>query len=80
MLLFVVWITLVIRERCVPERVLKLELFWAIRDCLENAPLGKQEVSQYLLNIIFFVLIVFCFHGRDVGNMVFYSQDFMEIY
>ena len=74
--IFVVWMTIIFREPRESERVLKLELFWAMRDFLRNSILGKQEVIQYVLNIIFFVPIGFFFHER-VGV---YSNDFIVIY
>lgn len=74
--IFVVCMTLIIREPRESERVFKLELFWVIGKCLDNNILGKQDAIQYLLNIIFFVPIGFFFHER-VGV---YSNDFIVIY
>lgn len=71
-IIFVMWITLIIREPRVSERVFKLELFWAIRDCLGNAPLGDQEAIQYLLNIIFFVPVVFLFLWKKSWKYCFF--------
>lgn len=64
-IIFAVWMTLIIREPRESERVFKLELFWAIRACLNNNVLGKQEAIQYLLNIIFFVPIGFFFPWKN---------------
>lgn len=55
-----------IREPRESERVLKLELFWAIRDFSRNSILAKQEVIQYVLNILFLYRLVFSFRGRII--------------
>lgn len=69
--IFVGWMTLIIREPRISERVLKLELFWAIRDYLRNVPLGKQEAIQYLLNVVFFVPVGFLFPWKKSWKHVF---------
>ena len=78
--IFVVWMTIIFREPRESERVLKLELFWAMRDFLRNSILGKQEVIQYVLNILFFVPIGFFFPWKDHLKYVVYSNDFIVFY
>lgn len=81
--IFVVWMTIIFREPRESERVLKLELFWAMRDFLRNSILGKQEVIQYVLNILFFVPIGFFFPWKDhlkyVGYIAMILSSFIEL-
>ncbi len=58
---FVVWMTLLMREPRVSERVFESRLFWAFREWISGADNGKIESFQYLQNIIFFIPFGFLF-------------------
>lgn len=72
--------TIMIREPRESERVLKLELFWAIRDFSRNSILAKQEVIQYVLNILFFIPIGFLSVEGSFKICGLYSNDFIVFY
>ena len=78
--IFIVWMTIMIREPRESERVLKLELFWAIRDFSSNSILAKQEVIQYVLNILFFIPIGFLFPWKDHLKYVVYIAMILSFF
>ena len=53
-LVYVVWATVLNRYKY-PERVIRLELFWAFRDYLSGSEKGYIESVQYIKNVIFFI-------------------------
>ena len=64
--IFIVWYTLLKREPRSFERVFKPELFWAIREWIENPTVvNKAEAVQYLLNILFFIPYGLLFPWKD---------------
>lgn len=62
--IFVVWMTLLKREPRVRARVIKPELFWALRGWINGAPDGKQESIQYIQNVLFFIPFGFLFPSK----------------
>lgn len=58
---FVVWMTLLMREPRTTGRILEPRLFWAFRVWNAGECNGKVESIQYLQNILFFVPFGFLF-------------------
>lgn len=50
---FVLWITLL--NRTLTERKYQFELFWSIKHWIANEPGGKEELIQYINNILLFI-------------------------
>lgn len=58
---FVVWMTLLMREPRTAGRVFEPRLFWAFRSWLIGNYYGKAESIQYFPNILFFIPFGFLF-------------------
>ena len=79
--IFIVWYTLLIREPRGLERVFKPELFWAIRQWIENPTIeSKKEAFQYLLNILFFIPYGLLFPWKDNWKRVFVTALILSIF
>ena len=74
------WYTLLKREPRGAERVLKPELFWAIRTWVAGGYNGKEEAIQYLLNILFFIPCGFLFTWKDNWKRVFVTALVLSVF
>lgn len=72
---FVVWMTLIIREPRLTARVFEPRLFWAIKSWISGTDNGKVETIQYIQNILFFIPFGFLFPLKK-WNQVFFSALF----
>ena len=79
--IFIVWYTLLIREPRSFERVFKPELFWAIREWIENPTVvNKAEAVQYIQNILFFIPYGFLFPWKDNWKRVFVTALVLSVF
>lgn len=58
---FIVWMTLLMREPRLTERVFEPKLFWAFRDWIKGIRFAKEESMQYIQNVMFFIPFGFLF-------------------
>ena len=79
--IFIAWYTLLKREPRSLERVFKPELFWAIREWIENPTVvNKTEALQYLLNILFFIPYGLLFPWKDNWKRVFVTAVVLSVF
>ena len=78
--IFIVWYTLLIREQRGAARVLKPELFWAIRWWIVNPTVeSKKEAIQYVQNILFFIPYGLLFPWKDNWKRVFVTALILSV-
>ena len=79
--IFIVWLTLLIREPRGTERVFIPELFWAIRGWIVNPTIeSKKEAVQYLMNILFFIPYGVLFPWKDNWKHVFVTALVLSVF
>ena len=79
--IFIVWYTLLIREPRGAGRVYIPELFWAIREWIENpSVVNKAEAVQYLLNILFFIPYGLLFPWKDNWKRVLMTALVLSVF
>ena len=72
---YVVWVTLLMREPRATGRVFEPRLFWAIKSWIIGTDNGKAEAIQYIQNILFFIPFGFLIPMKK-WNQVFWASIF----